>query len=256
MKKPGNRRRPVVYPADCIELPPFPEWFESSMRSHDFATEYERSLVMAYSVPPMLKAIVFKACRAYGNHWRTIPSLQSLVDCDSSAFRTFDSSMACTFAEKRTNRAGVIRDDSIEYAGVLTEIIELNYGGMKVVLFKGRWANPSWKPKKTASMRYHESGLWQVNFQKEIGTSRKMDYVFPRQVEQVFFYPNDKGVAWRTILHKESRSARVVGDYMEESFVGSTKNIARHHVDLAEACMSRSDPSKDPKKGKRKYGRE
>ncbi len=77
-----------------------------------------------------------------------------------------------------------------------------------------------------------------------------MDYVLARQVSQVFFYPNEKGVTWRTILHKESRSARVVGDYMEESFLGYTKNSMEHHLSLAKA-YSKPDPKKDPKNGKR-----
>ena len=75
---------------------------------------------MAYNVPPQSKAVVYKAYRAFGNHWRTQPSLQSLVDCDSSAFRTFDSGMACTFNEKQTNRKGVTEDLSVDYVGVLT----------------------------------------------------------------------------------------------------------------------------------------
>lgn len=249
MKNPRNRKHPVEYPSDCQEMPPFTEWFERTMTSHHFESSDEnRFLLTSYSIPPSLKVVTYKACRAYGNHWRAVPLQQSLVDCDSSQFQTFDSGMAATFSMQRTNRAGETIDDSVQYVGVLTEVLELNYGGMKVVLFKGRWIEPSWVPKSSASMRYHESGLWQVNFQKELGASKRMDYVFPRQVEQVFFYPNDRGIAWRTVLHKESRSTRVLGDFMEVPFHDSVEHTAKHHISLAEACRSRSQPSMDPKR--------
>jgi hypothetical protein len=141
MKNPSNQRRLVQYPSDCIELPPFIEWFEASVRSHHFETECDRSLLTSYSVPPSLKTTIYRACKAYGNHWRTIPSLNSLIDCDSSGFKTFDSGMACTFIEKRVNWAGIIVDESVQYVGVLTQILVLNYGGLRkdIVLFKGRW---------------------------------------------------------------------------------------------------------------------
>jgi hypothetical protein len=195
-----------------------------------------------------LKARVYKACKAYGNHWRAMSSLGSLVDCDSSGFKTFDSGMACTFMEKRINRAGGTIDEAIQYVGVLTDILVLDYGALRkdVVLFKGRWADPSWTPRATASMKYDESGLWQANFQKELGSSKKMDYVFPQQVEQVFFYPNEKGTAWRTILHKESRSTRVTGDVLGVDFHDTMENNAKHHIQLAEDCRTRLQPRVQP----------
>ena len=83
-----------------------------------------------------------------------------------------------------------------------------------------------------------------------------MDYVLPRQIEQVFFYPNDKGIAWRTILHKESRSTRVLGDYMEVDFHDTMDDNAKFHIELAEACTTTLEPGPSTApRGKRKYNR-
>jgi hypothetical protein len=94
-----------------------------------------------------------------------------------------------------------------------------------------------WTPKASVSMRYSESGLWQVNFQRELSVSKRKDYVFPKQVEQVFFHPNEKGIGWRTILHKEARSTRVVGDYTEVDFHDTMDNNIKKHIDLAKGDM-------------------
>lgn len=90
-------------------------------------------------------------------------------------------------------------------------------------------------------MRYDAFGLWQVNFQKELGASKKIDYVMSRQLEQVFFYPNDKEIVWRTILHDESRSTRVLGDYIEVDFHDTMDDNAKYHVQLVEACDARTE---------------
>ena len=42
MKFLGNRKRPVEYPLDYSQLPPFTKWFETLVRSHDFIDESDR----------------------------------------------------------------------------------------------------------------------------------------------------------------------------------------------------------------------
>lgn len=222
------------------ELRPFTQWFENALRAVEIEDETERATLIAISIPPRLKASTHKACKAYGHHWRANPSLNCLSDCDSGGFNTFDSGMSCTVTQKRITRAGAAVDEPIQYVGVLTDILTLDYGILSkpVVLFRGRWADPTWTPKASASMRYDESGLWQVNFQKELGASKGMDYILPAQVDQVFFHPNTKGTGWRTILHKESRSSRVHGDYMELEFHDALDQSAKLHIDLAQSCRT------------------
>jgi hypothetical protein len=151
--------------------------------------------------------------------------------------------MACTFIQQRETATGQLVNDRVSYVGVLTDILVLDYGQLPlmVVVFKGVWADPKWSPKSSASMRYAESGLWQVNFQKQLRVSAQMDYVMPRQVEQVFFHPNKKGKAWRTVLQKEARSHRVHGDYDDVDYFDTLQDNPKVHADLVEACRGRSE---------------
>lgn len=41
-----------------------------------------------------------------------------------------------------------------------------------------------------------------------------------------------EGIVWRIILHKESKSARVVGDHLKVDFHVTLKNSAKLHMDL------------------------
>lgn len=231
---PANRRKPVPYPASMSEMIPFVEWFPREVLLAEGLGIHTLEEVQLYCTPPSTHALSFKSCKAYGNHWRTLP-LNSLSDCHGSTYSTFDSGMAGTWNESTVNRRGETITSSVTYVGVLSEIIQLDYGPLPspVVLFKGKWGDSRTVPKARATVRHGESGLLQADFSSELSRKKKMDYVLPSQVQQVFFYPNVVGAKWRTILHKEPRSIRVYEDYEEVDLTVDVEDNWKTHTDLA-----------------------
>jgi hypothetical protein len=245
----SNRRRQVPYPADCSELAKFIDWFPVAIREHTFNDPKEKLLMDLYSTPPTPYAISYKACRAYGNHWRVMPDIARLIECDGGAFKTFECGMAGTWTEQVVNTRGVTQTKEVVYVGVLTEILKLDYGPLPspIVLFKGRWLDSKTQPAARASIRYDESGLLQADFSQELPASKDMNYVLAAQVQQVFFYPNKRGTRWRTILHKEPRSLRVFADVETAEYTVSIDNQWKHHIDLCRALSrSASDVTVNP----------
>ncbi len=94
---------------------------------------------------------------------------------------------------------------------MLKDIILLDYGPISqpVILFKcdwvrnglDRWGNPTYKR--------DDDGFLLVNF---IQLKARVDkpYVFPTQVQHVFYVDDPNMPGWKVVLHKEPRSKRIL----------------------------------------------
>jgi hypothetical protein len=101
--------------------------------------------------------------------------------------------------------------------GVLKDIILLNYGPVfqLVVLFKcdwvthgsNRWGNPTY--------RWDEDGFLLANF-CNLKAEVIEPFVFPSQVQQVFYGNEPSTPWWKAVLHKEAWSKRIVVKNNEE----------------------------------------
>ncbi|KAH1122296.1 hypothetical protein J1N35_005456, partial [Gossypium stocksii] len=86
-------------------------------------------------------------------------------------------------------------EGNVDFYGLLTDIIELDYyGKWKVVLFRGDWANVN----TTCGIKNDQFGFTMVNFSRLIHTGEQLidePYVFSSQVKQVFYSkdPIDEG---------------------------------------------------------------
>ncbi|KAK5824488.1 hypothetical protein PVK06_019263 [Gossypium arboreum] len=86
-------------------------------------------------------------------------------------------------------------EGNVEYYGLLTDIIELNYyGRWKVVLFRCDWADVN----TARGIKEDQIGFTMLNFSRLIHTGQQLKdepYVFSSQVKQVFYLKDltDKG---------------------------------------------------------------
>ncbi|GMI95113.1 hypothetical protein HRI_003180600 [Hibiscus trionum] len=111
-------------------------------------------------------------------------------------------SSTTSYASARDNHP-VVGD--VEYYGILTDIIELDYyGKQKVVLFRCDWADVN----TARGIRRDQFGFTMVNFSRLIHTGHQLidePYVFPSQVKQVFYCPDPTKEGWYVVLRNTPR---------------------------------------------------
>ncbi|KAH1074763.1 hypothetical protein J1N35_027091 [Gossypium stocksii] len=88
---------------------------------------------------------------------------------------------------KRRKRGSNPVEGNVEYYGLLTDIIKLDYyGKLKVVFFRGDWADVN----TACGIKNDQFGFTMVNFSRLIHTGEQLidePYVFSFQVKQVFY---------------------------------------------------------------------
>lgn len=150
----------------------------------------------------------------------------------------------------RTQNSGVVvignmgdTDDNIDYYGVLTEIIELQYlGGNRVVLFRCKWWDVF---DKVRGMKEDEYGFVSVNCNKQL----KIDepFILASQAIQAFYVIDNINRGWHIALKTqphnlstdenstdEEGDAYQQGEYFRPAYVASSSTSAS-----AELCRSR-----------------
>jgi hypothetical protein len=165
---------------------------------------------MQLSMKPQMTASRYAKVRAYDNHYRVT------IDNEATTMATYDSRVASIFQQPHaTNESMTL--GSIQYVGVLKDIILLNYGPVSqpMVLFKcdwvthgsDRWGNPTY--------RHDEDGFLLRNF-CDLKAKVIEPFVFPSQVRQVFYAHELNIPWWKVVFHKEARSKRIIVENNEE----------------------------------------
>ncbi|KAL3675553.1 hypothetical protein R1sor_025501 [Riccia sorocarpa] len=195
---------------------PFASWIAETIDNH-LATrsstnvgaddgEHISTEVLSLAYPPSFQYFSFKQMKAYGNHFR-------VIDAEGDAYVTYDSGVASTFVEDFTE--GTPTRCGVEYVGVLQEIIRLDYGALEtpVILFKCLWVDADWSSRQP-SMKFDSQGLLLANFNRMLPVTAD-PYVFPSQVEQVFYGDMEEDPGWKVVMRKEAQSRRTIDASMD-----------------------------------------
>ncbi|GMI63804.1 hypothetical protein HRI_000049700 [Hibiscus trionum] len=122
-------------------------------------------------------------------------------------------------------------EGDVEYFGVLTDIIELDYYGRgKVVLFRCDWADVN----TTRGIKRDQFGFTVVNFSRLIHTGQQLmdePYVFSSQVKQVFYCHDPMNKGWYVVLRNTPRDLIDIGD-------GNSDDIERRSKTLPFAAQN------------------
>jgi len=84
-----------------------------------------------------------------------------------------------------------------------------------VVIFKCDWVTPGFDRWGNPTYKRDEDGFLLANF-RNLKVEVSEPFVFPSQVQQVFYVDEPSTPWWKVVLHKEARSKRIVAENSEE----------------------------------------
>ncbi|KAK5811971.1 hypothetical protein PVK06_027364 [Gossypium arboreum] len=144
-------------------------------------------------------------------------------------------SLITSYASARdTNPVG----GNVEYYGLLTDIIELDYyGKWKVVLFRCDWADAN----TARGIKKDQFGFTMVNFSRLIYTGEHLidePYVFSSQVKQVFYSKDPIDEGWYVVLRNTPRDLFDMGNGSRDDIVERSETFPFPEQNLNENIPS------------------
>ncbi|KAK5845752.1 hypothetical protein PVK06_001968 [Gossypium arboreum] len=131
-------------------------------------------------------------------------------------------------------------EGNVEYYGLLTDIIELDYyGKWKVVLFRCDWADAN----TARGIKNDQFGFTMVNFSRLIHTGEHLidePYVFSSQVKQVFYSKDPIDEGWYVVLRNTSRDLFDMGNGSRDDISERSETLPFPEQDLDENIPSTS----------------
>ena len=202
----GKRGRGVVlYPPELSPPKPFDEWLEEIvvLRNAENPKLVEPD-VLALSKQPSELATKYRSMWAFGQHLRVASAETQLTTCDSGVGAIF----RCPCRAGSRDIHLIMAD--VEYVGQLQEIVEVNYGGLCVIVLLCKWIKANYRG-HNATMKKDRWGFNLANFLQPLPFGPE-SFAFPMHVEQIFFADAREDPGWKVILRREVRSRRVHGN--------------------------------------------
>jgi hypothetical protein len=170
--------------------PNFEHWVGTAVRNHvDEAPTTVDVDTLLLCTRPSQKAMRYTKMKAYGNHFR-------VHDESSSQMQTYDSGVASIF-DVPTEDA---QDVSVNYVGVLKDILKLDYGPLRnpVILLRCEWIKREDNRGNPTYIR-DEVGFLLVNFRHRLSNMSE-PFIFLSQATQVFFSDDPSKAGWKVVL--------------------------------------------------------
>ena len=185
-------------------LPEFEMWLRLAVQNAQAAGEEVDNEIIDICMPPTLMAMSYRSIYAYENHFWVRSAEMNLSTRDYGVAATFD--QGCQSGPNDRNRIRA----AMEYIGWIEEILELDYGRFQVLVLLCNWVQAI-SNGPGATMQRDDYGFPLVNFNRLIPIYAQ-SFVFPVQVEQVFFSDCHGEPGWRVVLRKEPRGRRIASD--------------------------------------------
>ncbi|KAK5771366.1 hypothetical protein PVK06_047568 [Gossypium arboreum] len=132
-------------------------------------------------------------------------------------------------------------EGNVEYYGLLTDIIELDYyGKWKVVLFRCDWADAN----TVRGIKNDQFGFTMVNFSRLIHTGEHLidePYVFSSQVKQVFYSKDPIDEGWHIVLRNTPRDLFDMGNGSRDDIGERSETLPFPEQDLDENIPSTTE---------------
>ena len=177
----------------------FDVWVRSAVYNHPHdpnnIDDIDRILLCSR---PSQKTTWYTRMRAFGNHFR-------MEDSQSTLLQTYDNGIASIFEMPIANSQSEV---SLNYVGVLQDILKLDYGSLQtpVIFFRCEWFKREDNWRNPTYVR-DDAGFMVVNSQHKLPKMSE-SFIFPSQVTQVFFSNDLTNPGWKVVLRKEARSKR------------------------------------------------
>ncbi|KAK5846045.1 hypothetical protein PVK06_002311 [Gossypium arboreum] len=129
----------------------------------------------------------------------------------------------------------------MEYYGLLTDIIELDYyGKWKVVLFQCDWVDVN----TARGIKSDQFGFTMVNFSQLIHTGEQLinePYVFSSQLKQVFYSKDPTDEGWYIVLRNTPRDLFDMGNGSRDDIVERSETLSFPEQNLNENIPSTTE---------------
>ncbi|KAK5771497.1 hypothetical protein PVK06_047706 [Gossypium arboreum] len=129
-------------------------------------------------------------------------------------------------------------EGNVEYYGLITDIIELDYyGRWKVVLFRCDWADVN----TARGIKEDQFGFTMLNFSRLIHTGQQLmdePYVFSSQVKQVFYSKDPTDAGWYVVLRNTPRDLFEMGNGSRDDIVERSETLPFPEQNLDENIPS------------------
>lgn len=180
--------------------------------------------VVALSMPLSMRARSFKSMRAYGQQFRVCSSEANLITSDCGVTVTSETVQRSGISDAHTVTGPVT------YYGKVQEILELDYGSLKLVVLLCDWVPPISRG-PSACEKIDKYGFTLVKLSRLMRRSTN-SFVFPLHSLKVFFSNFSEDLEWSAMVHVEpTRSTRVYED----------TNMAWSHPYLGQHCVGNDE---------------
>jgi hypothetical protein len=156
---------------------------------------------------PSQIATRYTRMKAFGNHFR-------IADESSRRLMTYDNRIASIFHVPMADAEAM----SVNYVGVLQDILQLNYGPLHspIILLRCEWMKRHDNPTYVRD----EAGFLVVSFRHKLPRLSE-PFIFASQATQVFFLEEPGKLGWKVVLQKEARARREVVD-TSDAFISTS----------------------------------
>jgi len=170
--------------------------------------------VFLLSRRPSQRATRYGRIRAFGNHFR-------VEDDSTTHLISYNSGVASIFQQP----SGTAGESSVNYVGILKDVLELDYGAVhtKIILMRCEWVK-SQDNRGNPTYQRDDAGFLVVNFRHKLPRMAE-PFIFSSQVTQVFFSDIIDRPGWKVVLRKEARSRREVVE-TTDAFISTTVESA------------------------------
>ncbi|KAK5793831.1 hypothetical protein PVK06_034990 [Gossypium arboreum] len=129
-------------------------------------------------------------------------------------------------------------EGNVEYYGLITDIIELDYyGRWKVVLFQCDWADVN----TARGIKEDQFSFTMLNFSRLIHTGQQLmdePYVFSSQVKEVFYSKDPTDAGWYVVLRNTPRDLFEMGNGSRDDIVERSETLPFPEQNLDENIPS------------------
>ena len=162
------------------------------------------------SKKPSQRATQYGRVIAFGKHFRA-------EDKQTSHLLSYNSGVASMFQEVSVHH----EESSVNYVGVLKDVLELDYGALstRIIVLRCEWVK-SQDTRGNPTYTRDESSFLVVNFRHKLPRMAE-PFIFPSQAMQVFFSDVPDRPGWKVVLRKETRARREVVDPVD-AFINTT----------------------------------
>ena len=194
--------RPVTYPPELSDVPPFADWLKQRVEHAQRAGEHVDEDVIQYSCPPERYATSHRQMYSFGMHLRVRSSEGGLVTRDSCVVAAFTQQLRWGI------RNGRPIERTAEHVGFIEEILELDYRNHCTTVLLCEWVKPT-RDSRLPNIERDQYGFTVANFNHMDSRVHSDSFAFPLHCQQVFLSDDPSRRGWKVVLRTDVRGRRL-----------------------------------------------